>query len=116
LHTQRSELVAERRKMIEQGYLGAAKEHAARGRRVASRLGGALRRLVRPVWHRLRNASLDVGTGTPVYRTTAPAASPAGALPPSIEHLLESYGYGWLAYEVRHRRRDAERYVAGHLH
>jgi FkbM family methyltransferase len=117
LHTQRSELVAERRKMVEQGYLGAAKEHAARGRMVATRLGGALRRLVRPVWHRLRNASLAVGTGTPVYRTTAPAASlPPGALPPSIEHLLESYGYGWLAYEVRHRRRDAERYVAGHLH
>jgi hypothetical protein len=30
--------------------------------------------------------------------------------------LLESYGYDWLAYEVRRRRRDAERYVAGRLH
>jgi hypothetical protein len=127
LHTQRSELVAERRKMIEQGYLGAAKEHAARGRMVATRLSGALRRRLGPVWQRLRNAYVDVGTGTPVHRTTSPAATPpgatqatarpaAGALPPSIEDLLENYGYSWLASEVRHRRRDAERYVAGRLH
>jgi hypothetical protein len=131
LHTQRSELVAERRKMVDHGYLGAAKEHAARGRMAATRLGRALRRLIRPVWRRLRNAYVDLGPGTPVQRTTAaaaslppgathatarPAASPAGAVPPSIEQLLESYGYSWLAYEVRHRRRDAERYVAGRLH
>ena len=127
LHTQRSELVAERRKMIEQGYLGAAKEHAARGRMAATRLSGALRRRLGPVWQRLRNAYVGVGTGTPVHRTTSPAATPpgatqatarpaAGALPPSIEDLLENYGYSWLASEVRHRRRDAERYVAGRLH
>ena len=41
LHTQRSELVAERRKMIEQGYLGAAKEHAARGRMAATPLSAS---------------------------------------------------------------------------
>jgi FkbM family methyltransferase len=128
LHTQRSELVAERRKMVVQGYLGAAKEQAARGRIAATRLGGALRRRLRPVWHRLRNVYVDVGTGTPVHRTSAPAASlppgtadatagpAAGAMSPSIEDLLESYGYSWLAYEVRCRRRDAERYVAGRLH
>ena len=128
LHTQRSELVAERRKMVVQGYLGAAKEQAARGRIAATRLGGALRRRLRPVWHRLRNVYVDVGTGTPVHRTSAPAASlppgtadatagpAAGAMSPSIEDLLESYGYGWLASEVRHRRRDAEGYVAGRLH
>ena len=128
LHTQRSELVAERRKMVVQGYLGAAKEQAARGRIAATRLGGALRRRLRPVWHRLRNVYVDVGIGTPVHRTSAPAASlppgtadatagpAAGAMSPSIEDLLESYGYGWLAYEVRRRRRDAERYVAGRLH
>ena len=128
LHTQRSELVAERRKMVVQGYLGAAKEQAARGRIAATRLGGALRRRLRPVWHRLRNVYVDVGTGTPVHRTSAPAASlPQGTadatagsaapgMSPSIEDLLESYGYGWLAYEVRRRRRDAERYVAGRLH
>jgi FkbM family methyltransferase len=128
LHTQRSELVAERRTMVEQGYLAAAKEQAARGRIAATRLGGALRRRLRPLWHRLRNVYVDVGTGTPVHRTSAPAASlppgttdatagpAAGGMSPSIEDLLESYGYSWLAYEVRHRRRDAERYVAGRLH
>jgi FkbM family methyltransferase len=128
LHTQRSELVAERRTMVEQGYLAAAKEQAARGRIAATRLGGALRRRLRPVWHRLRNVYVDVGTGTPVHRTSAPAASlppgttdatagpAAGGMSPSIEDLLESYGYSWLAYEVRRRRRDAERYVAGRLH
>jgi FkbM family methyltransferase len=127
LHTQRSELVAERRKMLAPGYLGAAKEHAARGRKAATRLGGALRRRLRPVWHRLRNAYVDVGTATPVHRTKSPATMPPGAthataapapgaLSPSIEDLLESYGYGWLASEVRHRRRDAEGYVAGRLH
>jgi len=128
LHTQRSELVAERRKMVEQGYLAAAKEQAARGRIAATRLGGALRRRLRPVWHRLRNVYMDVGTGTPVHRTSAPAVSlppgttdatagpAAGGMSPSIEDLLESYGYSWLAYEVRRRRRDAEGYVAGRLH
>jgi FkbM family methyltransferase len=122
LHTQRSELVAERRKMLEQGYLGAAKEQAARGRIVASRLGGALHRRLSPVWHRLRNVYADLGAGSTGHRTTAPAASltpgalDATAPPPSIEDLLESYGYSWLAYEVRRRRRDAERYVAGRLH
>ena len=127
LHTQRSELVAERRKMFEQGYMGTAKEHAARGRKAATRLGGALRRRLRPVWHRLRNAYADVGAGTPVHRTKSAAATPPGATPatawpapgappPSLEDLLESYGYGWLASEVRHRRRDAEGHVAGRLH
>ena len=128
LHTQRSELVAERRKMVDQGYLAAAKEQAARGRIAATRLGGALRRRLRPVWDRLRNVYVGVGTGIPVHRTSAPAASlppgtadatagpAAGGLSPSIEDLLESYGYSWLAYEVRRRRRDAERYVAGRLH
>jgi FkbM family methyltransferase len=127
LHTQRSELVAERRKMVEQGYLRAAKEQAARGRIAATRLGGALRRRLMPAWHRLRNVYVDVGIGTFVHRTSTPAASPppgtdatagsaAAGTSPSIEDLLESYGYSWLAYEVRRRRRDAESYVAGRLH
>jgi FkbM family methyltransferase len=133
LHTQRSELVAERRKMVEQGYLAVAKEQAARGRIAATRLGGALRRRLRPLWQRLRKVYVGVGTGTDVHRTSAPAASlPPGTtdatagpavgglapsiLAPSIEDLLESYGYSWLAYEVRRRRRDAECYVAGRLH
>lgn len=127
LHTQRSELVAERRKMLAPGYLGAAKEHAARGRKAATRLGGALRRRLRPVWHRLRNATVVVGAATRVQWGKSPAARPpaathatagpaAGGTSPSIEDLLESYGYSWLAYEVRHRRRDAERYIAGRLH
>jgi len=114
--------------MVEQGYLAAAKEQAARGRIAATRLGGALRRRLRPVWQRLRNVYVDVGTGTPVHRASARAASlppgttdatagpAAGGMSPSIEDLLESYGYSWLAYEVRRRRRDAERYVAGRLH
>jgi FkbM family methyltransferase len=128
LHTQRSELVAERRKMVEQGYLAVAKEQAARGRIAATRLGGALRRRLRPLWQRLRKVYVGVGTGTDVHRTSAPAASlppgttdatagPASSgMSPSIEDLLESYGYSWLAYEVRRRRRDAECYVAGRLH
>jgi hypothetical protein len=93
----------------------------------ATRLSGALRRRLGPVWQRLRNAYVDVGTGTSVHRTSSPAATPPGAtqatarpatgtLPPSIEDLLENYGYSWLASEVRHRRRDAEGYVAGRLH
>jgi hypothetical protein len=114
--------------MLEQGYLGMAKEQTARGRMVATRLGGALSRRLRPLWQRLRNLSVGVGAGTPVHRsaaasgslaagaTDASAASAGHALPPAIEDLLESYGYDWLAYEVRRRRRDAERYVAGRLH
>jgi FkbM family methyltransferase len=131
LHTQRSEFVAERRKILEQGYMGAANEHADRGRMAATRLGRTLHRLLRPVWRRLRDAYLaEFGAGTPAHRTTPaaslprgatdatarPPESPASAPPPSIEHLLESYGYGWLAREVRRRRRDAEPYVAGRAH
>jgi FkbM family methyltransferase len=116
LHTQRSELVAERRKMVEQGYLAAAKEQAARGRIAATRLGGALRRRLRPLWDRLRNVYVDVGPAASLPQGTTTAGPAAGGMSPSIEDLLESYGYSWLAYEVRRRRRDAERYVAGRLH
>jgi FkbM family methyltransferase len=116
LHTERSELAAERRKIFERRYPLSARYDAERGwdaiqrplRRIAmTRLGGALYRVVRPTWHRIRDA----------YRARTGAAAPATASPsPSIEQLLGSYGYDWLAYEVRRRQGDAERYVAGRVH
>jgi len=119
LHTQRSELVAERRKMFELRSAPSAKYDAQRDyhwdaiqqplRRIAAtRLGGAFYRAVRPAWCRVRDAyKARAGTGA-----GAPTAAPA----PSIEQLLESYGYGWLAHEVRRRHDGAERYVAGRVH
>ncbi|SRR6266851_410401 len=129
LHTQRSELVAERRKMVEGGYMPSSKEHAERGylRRIAmTRPAGALYRVVRPVWHGVRDAyraRVGAGRATPpalapcagANATASSVASP-GFSPRSIEDLLESYGYDWLAHEVRRRRRDAELYVAGRVH
>jgi len=118
LHTQRSELAAERRKVFERRHPLSAKYHAERDyhrdaiqrllRRIAmTRPGGALYRVVRPAWHRLRDA----------HRTFAGAGAPAtAAASPSIEQLLESYGYAWLAQEVRRRQNGAERYVAGRVH
>ena len=118
LHTQRSELVAERRKVFERRHTLSANYNVGRGyllgaiqrplRRIAkTRVGGALYRVVGPAWHRVRDAYSA--------RTGAGAAATA-ALPPSIEQLLKSYGYGWLAHEVRRRRDGAERYVAGRVH
>src|SRR5262245_3794593 len=116
LHTERSELAAERRKILERRHPLSAKYDAERGwdaiqrrlRRIAmTRLGGALYRVVRPAWRRVRDS----------YRARTGAGAPATASSsPSIEQLLESYGYDWLAYEVRRRQRDAERYVAGRVH
>src|SRR5262249_27790072 len=118
LHTQRSELAAERRKVLERRHPLSAKYHAGRDyqrdaiqrllrRIVMTRPGSALYRVVRPAWHRLRDA----------HRTLTGAGSPATpAASPSIEQLLESYGYAWLAQEVRRRRNGAERYVAGRVH
>jgi FkbM family methyltransferase len=117
LHTERSELAAERRTIFERRYPLSAKYDAERGwhaiqrplRRIAmTRLGGALYRVVRPTWRRVRDA----------YRARTGAAAPATASSssPSIEQLLESYGYDWLAYEVRRRQGDVERYVAGRVH
>jgi len=118
LHTQRSELAAERRKVLERRHPLSAKYHAERDyhrdaiqrllRRIAmTRPGSALYRVVRPAWHRLRDA----------HRTfTGPGAPATAAASPSIEQLLESYGYAWLAQEVRRRQHGAERYVAGRVH
>jgi FkbM family methyltransferase len=118
LHTDRSELAAERRKMFERRYPLSAKYDAERGyhwdairrplRRIAmTRLAGALYRVVRPTWRRVRDA----------YRARTGAGAPSTASPsPSIEQLLESYGYSWLAHEVRQRQDAAERYVAGRVH
>ena len=118
LHTERSELAAERRKIFERRYPLSAKYDAKRGyrwdaiqrplRRIAmTRVGGALYRVVRPAWRRVRDA----------YRARTGAGAPAtGSRSPSIEQLLESYGYDWLAYEVRRRQGDAERHVAGRVH
>jgi hypothetical protein len=62
---------------------------------------------VRPTWRRVRDE----------YRARTGAGAPATASSsPSIDQLLESYGYDWLAYEVRRRQGDAERYVAGRVH
>jgi FkbM family methyltransferase len=116
LHTERSELAAERRKILERRYPLSAKYDAERGwdaiqrrlRRIAmTRLGGALYRIVRPTWRRVRDAySARTGAGVPSTASSSP----------SIEQLLKSYGYDWLAYEVRRRQGDAERYVAGRVH
>jgi FkbM family methyltransferase len=118
LHTQRSELAAERRKVLERRHPLSAKYHAGRDyhrdaiqrllrRIVMTRPGSALYRVVRPAWHRLRDA----------HRTFTGAGAPAtAAASPSIEQLLESYGYAWLAQEVRQRRNGAERDVAGRVH
>jgi FkbM family methyltransferase len=116
LHTERSELAAERRKIFERRYPLSVKYDAERSwdavqrplRRIAmTRLGGALYRVVRPIWRRVRDA----------YRARTGAGAPATASSsPSIDQLLESYGYDWLAYEVRRRQGDAERYVAGRVH
>jgi FkbM family methyltransferase len=116
LHTERSELAAERRKMFERRHPFSTKYDAERGwdaiqrplRRIAmTRLGGALYRVVRPTWRRVCDAC----------RARTGAEAPATASPsPSIEQLLESYGYDWLAYEVRRRQGAAERYVAGRVH
>jgi len=132
LHTQRSELVAEHRKMFERRYTLSAK-YAEPGyhwdaiqrplRRIAAtRPGGALYRVVRPTWHRVRDAyraraGAKAGTGLGI-ETGAVAVGPTTASPSSssIEQLLESYGYGWLAHEVRRRRDGAERYVVGRVH
>jgi hypothetical protein len=118
LHTQRSELAAERRRALERRHPLSAKYHAGRDyqrdaiqrllrRIVMTRPGSALHRVVRPAWHRLRDA----------HRTFTGAGAPATtAASPSIEQLLESYGYAWLAQEVRQRRNGAERDVAGRVH
>jgi FkbM family methyltransferase len=118
LHTQRSELAAERRKVLERRHPLSAKYQAGRDyqrgaiqrllrRIVMTRPGSALYRVVRPAWHRLRDA----------HRTFTGAGAPAtAAASPSIEQLLESYGYAWLAQEVRQRRNGAERDVAGRVH
>jgi hypothetical protein len=130
LHTQRSELVAERRKMFEPHYTLLAKYNAEPGyhwdaiqsplRRIAAtRLGGALYRVMRPTWQRVRDAyraraggGAGTGLGTETGSGGLTTASPSS----SIEQLLESYGYGWLAHEVRRRHDGAERYVAGRVH
>jgi FkbM family methyltransferase len=149
LHTQRSELVAERRTLLGKGQpiapvaTSPAKQasHEATDqtdrllRRIATTpVGSLLDRLARALWRRAHGSwRLLVGSEPPARQPAQPTpvvpeamnsaaaevppvASPALANPPSIEHLLDGYGYGWLANEVRQRRQSAERYVASRVH
>jgi FkbM family methyltransferase len=126
LHTQRSELVAEcrtlsgKRQSIAPAATRLAKQashealdrtHRLLRRIATTRTGRVLYRFARPLWRRAHGSwRLLVGAESPAQPASTLARSP------SVERLLEDYGYGWLANEVRQRRHGAERYVAGRVH